>query len=85
MRHSVVEIVAAVLSAAFGGIGTSAVIISGRARENREIVIRLTVAVENVAQRLEELHDDIRVERREVQGRIASLEQRMTRLEARAQ
>ena len=73
------------LSAALGGIGTSAVIISGRARENREIVIRLTVAVENVATRLEELHEDIRVDRREVQGRITSLEQRTAVLEARSQ
>ncbi len=80
-----IEVFAAVLSAALGGIGTSAVIISGRARENREIVIRLTVAVENVATRLEELHEDIRVDRREVQGRITSLEQRTAVLEARSQ
>jgi hypothetical protein len=77
----VIEIVAAVLSAALGGVGTTAVIVNSRSRENREIVIRLTVAVENVAQRLEELHEDIRVDRREVQGRITQLEQRTSRLE----
>lgn len=76
-----IEIVAAVLSAALGGVGTTAVIVNSRSRENREIVIRLTVAVENVAQRLEELHEDIRVDRREVQGRITQLEQRTSRLE----
>ncbi len=80
-----IEIVAAVLSAALGGVGTTAVIVNSRSRENREIVIRLTVAVENVAQRLEELHEDIRVDRREVQGRITSLEQRTAVLEARSQ
>jgi hypothetical protein len=77
----VIEIVAAVLSAALGGVGTTAVIVNSRSRENREIVIRLTVAVENVAQRLEELHEDIRVDRREVQSRITQLEQRTARLE----
>jgi hypothetical protein len=77
----VIEIVAAVLSAALGGVGTTAVIVNSRSRENREIVIRLTVAVENVATRLEELHEDIRVDRREVQGRITQLEQRTSRLE----
>ncbi len=76
-----IEIVAAVLSAALGGVGTTAVIVNSRSRENREIVIRLTVAVENVAQRLEELHEDIRVDRREVQSRITQLEQRTARLE----
>jgi hypothetical protein len=77
----VIEVFAAILSAVLGGAGTTAVIVSGRARENREIVIRLTVAVENVAQRLEELHEDIRVDRREVQGRITQLEQRTAKLE----
>lgn len=84
MGHSaVIEIIAAIVGATLGGIGTSAMVISGRARENREIVIRLTVGVENVAKRLEELHIDIKADRAEMFTRLASLEQRTAKLEGR--
>lgn len=76
-----IEVIAAVIGATLGGVGTSAMIISNRARENREIVIRLTVGVENVAKRLEELHIDIKADRQEMFARLASLEQRTAKLE----
>lgn len=76
-----IEVIAAVIGATLGGVGTSAMIISNRARENREIVIRLTVGVENVAKRLEELHIDIKADRQEMFTRLASLEQRTAKLE----
>lgn len=80
-RTAVIEVIAAVIGATLGGVGTSAMIISNRARENREIVIRLTVGVENVAKRLEELHIDIKADRQEMFARLASLEQRTAKLE----
>jgi hypothetical protein len=40
------------------------------------------VAVENVATRLEELHVDIRADRKETFGRLNSVEQRVSRVEA---
>lgn len=80
-RTAVIEVIAAVIGATLGGVGTSAMIISNRARENREIVIRLTVGVENVAKRLEELHIDIKADRQEMFTRLASLEQRTAKLE----
>jgi hypothetical protein len=80
---AVIEIIAAVIGATLGGIGTTAAVISSRARENREIVIRLTVGVENVAKRLEELHIDIKADRVEMFGRLANLEQRTAKFEGR--
>lgn len=77
-----IEIVAAVVAACAGGVGTSAMMMNTRARENREIVIRLTVGVENVAKRLEELHLDIKSDRNEMFSRLTSLEQRTAKLEA---
>ena len=49
------------------------------------MVTRLTVAVENVATRLEELHVDIKADRKETFGRLNSVEQRVSRLEATSQ
>lgn len=80
----VIEILAAVIGATLGGVGTSALLINGRARENRDIVIRLTVGVENVAKRLEELHVDIKADRSEVYNRLTTLEQRTSKLEGRS-
>jgi hypothetical protein len=49
------------------------------------VVTRLTVAVENVATRLEELHVDIKADRKETFARLNSVEQRVATLEARTQ
>lgn len=78
-----IEILAAIIGATLGGAGTSLMVASGRARENREIVIRLTVGMENVASRLEQLHLDIKADRVELFGRLATLEQRLAKVEAR--
>jgi hypothetical protein len=79
-----VEIIAAVLSGSVGSVLTTVLMFSSRARENRDAAIRLTVAVENVATRLEELHNDIRIDRQEMYGRLRDLEQRTARLEGRS-
>lgn len=54
-----------------------------RNSEGREAVIRLTEAVNTVAARLDELHVDLKVERRETFSRLNECEQRVSRLEAR--
>ena len=80
-----VEIIAALVGSAF----TALVMATGGAIRsngtNREVVTRLTVAVENVATRLEELHVDIKADRKETFGRLNSVEQRVSRLEATSQ
>ena len=77
-----VEVIAALVGSAF----TALIMATGGAirntTTNREVVTRLTVAVENVATRLEELHVDIRADRKETFGRLNSVEQRVSRVEA---
>jgi hypothetical protein len=78
----VVEVVAAVAGAAITvsamGLGSA----SRSTRDGREAVIKLTAAVENVALRLEELHVDIKADRKETYTRLNSIEQRVAKLEA---
>ena len=80
-----IEIIAALVGAAFTAavMGTSSVIRGST--NNREVVTRLTVAVENVATRLEELHVDIKADRKETFTRLNSVEQRVATLEAKNQ
>jgi outer membrane murein-binding lipoprotein Lpp len=80
-----IEVIAALVGAAFTAavMGTSTVIRGNT--NNREVVTRLTVAVENVATRLEELHVDIKADRKEMFARLNSVEQRVATLEARTQ
>lgn len=77
-----VEIFAALVGS---GMTIAAMGISGGIKgntTNKEVVTRLTVAVENIATKLEELHVDIKSDRREMFGRLNNLEQRVTKLEA---
>lgn len=87
MQHirAMIEVIAALVGAAFTAavMGTSTVIRGNT--NNREVVTRLTVAVENVATRLEELHVDIKADRKEMFARLNSVEQRVATLEARTQ
>lgn len=77
-----IEVVAAIAGAAItvGAMGYGSA--SRRANEGREAVIRLTTAVENVALRLDEIHLDIKADRKETWQRINALEMRVTKIEA---
>lgn len=76
------EIAAAIVGAVltFAGIGVTGV--TKRTTEGREAVIRLTLAVESVSSRLEQLHVDLKSDRAETYSRLNSLEQRVSRVEA---
>jgi hypothetical protein len=78
----VIEVAAAVAGAVItaGAMGFGAS--NRRATEGREAIIRLTAAVENVAVRLDEIHVDIRADRKETYARLNNLEVRVTKLEA---
>lgn len=77
-----IEVVAAAvgvaLGASFQGLGSA----NRRYAEGREAVVRLTSAVENLALRFEELHEDIKADRSQYLIRLSELENRITRLEA---
>lgn len=77
-----IEVVAAIAGAAItvGAMGYGSA--TRRANDGREAVIRLTTAVENVALRLDEIHLDIKADRKETWQRINALEMRVTKIEA---
>jgi len=77
----VVEIIAAVVGASIGIAGVSATGFSRRNNESREAVIRLTMAVESIAGKLEELHQDMKEDRREMYSKLNSHDVRLTALE----
>lgn len=76
-----VEIYAAVLGASIGIAGMSVSGFSRRNTESREAVIRLTAAVESIAGKLEELHQDMKADRREVYARLNDHGNRISVLE----
>lgn len=77
-----VEVFAAVTGAAI----SAAIMATGstlrRSNEGRDAVIRLTVGVESIAQKLEQLHLDIRSDRKEIFARLNGLETRVAKMEA---
>jgi len=77
----VIEIYAAVLGASIGVAGLSASGFSRRNNESREAVIRLTMAVESIAGKLEELHQDMKADRKEIYTRLNAHGERITVLE----
>ena len=81
-----IEIYAAVLGALLGVGGTGAIMtLSGAARRNtesREAVIRLTAAVESIAGKLEELHQDMKEDRKTIYSKLNEHGNRITLLES---
>jgi hypothetical protein len=79
----VIEIAAAAVASAI----TVAAMATGssikRSSESNEALVRLTVGLESISTKLEQLHVDIRSDRKEMFGRISELEVRVTRLEVR--
>lgn len=76
-----IEIYAAVLGASIGIAGMSVSGFTRRTSESREAVIRLTMAVESIAGKLEELHQDMRADRKEIYTKLNEHGQRITVLE----
>jgi len=77
----VIEIYAAVIGASIGIAGMTASGFGRRATESREAVIRLTAAVESIAGKLEELHQDMKADRKEIYTRLNEHGNRITLLE----
>jgi outer membrane murein-binding lipoprotein Lpp len=78
----VIEIYAAVVGASIGVAGITASGFSRRNNESREAVIRLTMAVESIAGKLEELHQDMRADRKEIYTKLNEHGNRITLLES---
>ena len=77
-----IEIYAAVVGASIGVAGITASGLSRRNNESREAVIRLTMAVESIAGKLEELHQDMKADRKEIYTKLNEHGDRLTVLES---
>jgi hypothetical protein len=78
-----IEVIAAVAGASISVAAMGAMGYSRRSDEARDAVIKLTTAVEHIAAQLEVLHTDMKEDRRETFGRLSTVEQRVSKLEAR--
>lgn len=81
-----IEVIAAVAGAFVGVAGTGAAMSwansSSRNTESREAVIRLTSAVESIAGKLEDLHQDMKADRKEIYTKLNEHGNRITLLES---
>lgn len=78
-----IEVFAAIVGASIGVVGISASGFNKRNSESREAVIRLTAGVESIASKLEEVHLDMKQDRREIYARLHDHEGRIAQLEGR--
>jgi outer membrane murein-binding lipoprotein Lpp len=79
----VIEVFAAIIGASVGVAGISASGLNKRNAESREAVIRLTAGVESIASKLDELHMDMKEDRRQMYSRLNDHDIRIAQLEAR--
>ena len=77
------EIYAAILGASIGIAGMSVSGFTKRSTDAREAVIRLTVAVESISEKLEELHQDMKADRKEIHTKLNLHDNRLSLLEGR--
>jgi len=80
-----VEVLAAVAGASITVAGIGITTLSRQGQESRESIVRLATAVDNLTNRLDVLHADIKNKDAEVFSRISNLEQSVARLEAQTQ
>ena len=76
-----IELGAAALGASITVLAMSTGGVVKGARQSRDAMVQLTVAVDNVAKRLDTLHVDIKADRMEIYGRLRELEAHVARLE----
>lgn len=79
-----VEIYAAILGASIGVAGLSLSGFNKRQNEAHDAVVRLSVAVENIAGKLDDLHQDMKKDRERIYNKLELHENRLTLLEGRS-
>lgn len=80
-----VEIWAAVAGASITVAGLGATGLNRQNQQSRESLVRLTSSVDNLANRLDVLHNDIKTKDIEVFQRIGDLERAVARLEVQSE
>jgi len=77
-----IEVIAAVAGASITVAAARATGLLDRNNEARDAIIRLTSSLEHIAQRLDDLHADMKEDRKEYFSRLSNVEQRVSKLEA---
>jgi len=77
-----VELIAATVGGCVAIAGQGILGKLSRSSDARDAVIRLTTAVEHIATQLEQMHADMKEDRKETYGRLSTVEQRLSKLEA---
>ena len=76
-----IEILAAVAGASVGVAGLGIARANGQSQAGRDSLVRLTSSVDNLATRMNVLHNDLMARDREIFARISELERSLARLE----
>ena len=77
------ELIAAIVGTMVGvaGMGIGSVI--KRENDGREAIVKLSMGVEQIGTELQAMREDMKEDRHEIYGRLGSIEQRISKLEAR--
>jgi hypothetical protein len=77
-----IELIAAATGATIGIIASGIGSAMKRDRSDAVVVVRLTAAVEHIAEQVSLMREEIKADRQELFPRINQIEQRITRLES---
>ena len=77
------ELIAAVVGTMLGVAGMGIGSILKRGNADREAIVKLSLGVEHIARELQAMREDLKEDRHEIYARLGSVEQRISKLEAR--
>jgi hypothetical protein len=78
-----VELIAAIVGTMIGVAGMGIGSILKRENADREAIVKLSMGVEHIGRELQAMREDMKEDRHEIYGRLGSIEQRISKLEAR--
>ena len=79
---AMIELLAAVAGASITAAGMSLSAASKQNMQTRETIVRLATAVENLSDRLDEFHSDVKANNSEIFQRLRTAESAIAKLEA---
>jgi len=77
------ELIAAIVGTMVGVAGMGVGSILKRGNSDREAIVKLSTGVEHIGRELQAMREDMKEDRHEIYGRLGSIEQRISKLEAR--
>ena len=77
------ELIAAIVGTMVGVAGMGIGSILKRENADREAIVKLSIGIEHIGRELQAMREDMKEDRHEIYGRLGSIEQRISKLEAR--